>query len=116
MTPEVVAAAERLIELHEPRLSKPHLRGESDELIVKVARAYLAENPADDAEPITAEWLEACGFTQEIDAASFAPDKRTWSVCIEGGSNYASLPDQFTRGQLRRLAEALGIELRKETP
>lgn len=30
--------------------------------IQAVARAYLADHPADDVEPVTAEWLESLGF------------------------------------------------------
>lgn len=100
----------------------------------EVARAYLAEHPADDAEPVTPEWLQAEGFSVvhthadiEIDTAKgwtlflrirfFSMEA---SICQHRMS--ASESDGLalagtklaTRGHVRRLAAALGIALHGE--
>lgn len=83
-----------------------------------LAAAYLAEHPADDAEPITANWLAAVGFTSPgafthtIDGGITMEwfsggDLGQWE-CIIGDH---VCPDFGTRGQLRRLCAALGVPL-----
>ena len=87
-----------------------------------VSRAYLAEHPADDAEPLTISWLQSvllrCNVTAygtlENDLFTFrsGPDGAwavwTWQMDRDGE---ACLVVVKTRGDVRRLAAALGIQL-----
>jgi len=84
-----------------------------------LAAAYLAEHPADDGEPITEEWLRSVGFKVSPDfeflfieaglrpgTIEFDPDIG-WIIF---GSKATRLLE--TRGDVRRLCAALGIELK----
>lgn len=124
MTPEQKAAAERL----RVSLKKRHVKFQSSprtylgdmELIVI---AYLAQHPADDDEPIDEEFLRSVGFV-DIDKNTLQFDRdlpvdvwhggvmaeAEWSV---GGERIPHELMPSTRGDLRRLASALGIELRE---
>ena len=90
-----------------------------------LASAYVAEHPADSEEPITEDWLRSVGFS---DLHPGEPDgvlrirKPGTSVVIEWGSksgcvwigeyfNQEKLAINPSRGYIRRLAAALGIEL-----
>jgi hypothetical protein len=81
---------------------------------VTVARAYLSLVPADDGVEITEDWLRSVGFeampsevglwlnkTVGVDLRSESPG------CVVCNAR----PRITTRGDLRRLAEALGIPL-----
>jgi hypothetical protein len=92
-------------------------RHERDRALVE--RAYLALVPADSDEPITAEWLREMGFT--IDdwlegewAADLETDGRNSVRIFWDGTACIDLCDTFfpcpTRGQLRQLLSALGIQ------
>jgi hypothetical protein len=109
-----------------------------DSFALAVARAYLAEHPADDGEPVTAEWLKAVGFTERAkerpgdDRVLVSPEGETchhvfWSENRDGydhnawfyGDDYlraVNLLDQPTRGHVRRLCQALGVTLTEPTP
>jgi len=106
-----------------------------------VIDAYLAEHQADDDEPITDEWLAAAGGVFEdnpsprvngfvfvvqpetaeqpgyllrlIEGNCPAELRNTWRGGWEHG---VGLPMQRTRGDFRRLCEALGVELKAPTP
>lgn len=100
-----------------------------------LARAYLAEHPADDDEPVTADWLRSVGFKQDADTEytsddlilapeddqvalhwmqeGIEPDEiRTIWIVAENEGIYTSAS---TRGALRRLAAALGVTLKGTT-
>jgi hypothetical protein len=89
--------------------------------------------PSDDEEPWEDDWLKSVGFAREMQAASdnhltlrigdvqitrWLPNRETmpsWSVCFQG-LTAESLPRCLwpqTRGDLRRLVAALGVELRE---
>jgi hypothetical protein len=86
--------------------------------MMQVARAYLAEHPADEDEPVTAEWLQSMGWAEfGLGIASqrglfrsrlrFAFDLGV-TLCMPG---IESEGHQMTRGELRRLCAALGVPL-----
>lgn len=99
----------------------------------RVAKAYLTEHPADDGEPLTADWLDA--ITRDKEGAShwrlsngpraagavavevvMRPSYCTVEVCGRLLREWWPLADdagrrQYTRGDLRRLCAALGIDL-----
>jgi len=99
----------------------------------RVAKAYLAEHPADDGEPLTADWLDA--ITRDKEGAShwrlssgpraagavavevvIRPSYCTVEVCGRLLREWWPLADdagrrRYTRGDLRRLCAALGIDL-----
>jgi hypothetical protein len=82
-----------------------------------------AEHPADEDEPITAQWLSECGG--RMDDPSFAFEQSRYAtlflylhaktpmcwLCSEGNDK-VPLPFPATRGQFRRLAESLGIDIK----
>lgn len=100
-----------------------------------LARAYLAEHPADDAEPVTAEWLRSVGFCREMQPASSnnltirhgsaivtrwmnSDNVPRWSVRMYADETPDWVPPCIqpkTRGDVRRLCKALGIELKEAT-
>lgn len=106
-----------------------------------LARMYLREHPADDDEPVTEEWLRSVGFDHhgiggfnrliepsaawkngdptrlfiDLDIPGSASVSMTQGVGGREVHNYVamtSMPGLLTRGQVRRLCAALGIELR----
>lgn len=92
--------------------------GELYELFQKdkesVVAAYLAEHPADDAEPLTEPWLRSVGGKDGVATAGIwlnntigfrLDDLADVVVCNARPKNVK------TRGDLRRLAAALGIQL-----
>ena len=89
-----------------------------------VVVAYLDEHPADDDEPVTGYWLLSVGFTPFGEAMMWS--YRLGEVVVMGvspetladgnwGYNGKRLPRKKTRGDVRRLCEALGIELKCAT-
>lgn len=86
-----------------------------------LAGAYFAEHPADDAEPVTDDWLKSVGFTirgQCYGELACPPGETRWSLELDqfGALPVASNEHPFrnyckTRGEIRRLCSALGIEL-----
>lgn len=124
MTPdELRAAAEQLIAEREHRhesyrIAKRHgwkAPPEDETDGERLARAYLAEHPADDGDAVTMEWLrsigfataaEACGVAASlgrIEAFSVLPQPLQWRV------NGFKVSEKPTRGDVRRLLAALGI-------
>jgi hypothetical protein len=74
---------------------------------VKLARAYLAEHPEDD-EPVAEWWSQRIGETSHI--VKWSP-VQLW---IEFDDQLPHVvKDNPTRGDVRRLLAALGIEVRK---
>ena len=91
----------------------------------KVAGAYVSEHRSDDDERLTPEWLLSVGFKgptfwrnwhvlTRLDGlqlcAQFDYDKRRWKVRQQGDSVYLH-PCPMTRGELRRLCKAIGMQL-----
>ncbi len=137
MTEEIKAAAERLIIceydangfVHNPIGGKPHSQAVDGHY---VARAYLAEHPSDDGEPITEDWLSGLGaeffpatdYERPMYILSSSCRRFGWELARyeEGDEWTAELTvnrayhlgvshDIKTRGDVRRLCSALGIEL-----
>lgn len=121
MTNELRAAAERVIQQGDSSVywHSPQAITDSE----KLARAYLAEHPADGGEPITEEWLQSVGFEPRkgskfhfvYDAAPYMTimwDYREDELMIGHAQTWKRLGDNRTRGDVRRLCRALGIELK----
>lgn len=90
-----------------------------------LADAYAAEHPTDDAEPVTAEWLESVGFVKLFNRGRLLHAKRSdggslatniamtaWTI-TDMKNSCTSVPRQVIRGAVRRLCVALGIELKE---
>lgn len=121
---ELRAAAERL-------MSHDFDRGGIDsfainDLVMPLARGYLAEHPADDSEPICIDWIMSLS-AGPIDMSSGddlavafcngwqlhrAPNETRWSFWRCAGCFLRMVDD---RGDVRRLMSALGAELKERT-
>ena len=143
MSDEVRKAAERLRQVYEnarnhdscwiSRVYEPDFTGKSRESDYQrdrdiVTQAYLAEHPADDDEPVTEEWLLSIGFEltreglpfhREIDGYLkpspgnlLQPGESAYDWKLEPPANNL-LAVLFTRGDVRRICRALGIELKE---
>lgn len=111
---QVKAAAERLRRYYGSNESIESIYGlgesasmsyANDNMIV-ARNAALAEHPADDDEPITEEWLESSGALDALTEAFGMLHISDGVVRVGKGLS--------TRGEVRRLCEALGIELNSE--
>ncbi len=135
-TDELRAAAERLADLDLGMYQTP---SDDDACIragVALGRAWLAEHPADDEEPITEDWLMSVGFKREMQPAAsnhltlrhliLSDDgadipariiltKWEYSDAVRWSLNEAWIPSfkPKTRGEVRHLLIALGL---KEQP
>ena len=84
--------------------------------IYEVCRQWLAEHPEDDEEPVTKEWLRSIGFVNSISSVLVVGDML--SVSMPGRYwvfSCCGMPTRMkyeTRGDVRRLCAALGIELK----
>ena len=102
-------------EHHEPMESIPKFIDAGK----KLADAWIAENPADDDEPVSEEWRRSVGFEQtecvvlvlRLDFIEWYGPKQSINV---GSMIMKGLPNCRTRGALRRLASALGIPLKEQ--
>jgi hypothetical protein len=80
----------------------------------RVATAYLAEHPADDAEDVTGDWLKSLGIVRacfEDKCYGYHHKKRCHTLNLRTDRGSVSNIDVFTRGDVRRLLTALGIPL-----
>lgn len=90
-----------------------------------IVKAYLAEHPADDDEPVTAEWLVCVsqkhikleffviGKTEELNVYVCAScDATSFYADIVQDCDSVSIPLR-TRGDLRRLCKGLKIALKE---
>lgn len=111
-------------------------------LALKKAWHNVAEPPDDDREPVTDRWLRSVGFAKRCGVLTghfeipFAggdrdellylsvslPDTRPGIWCYEADSDKKEATDVIclgkpcdTRGELRRLCRALGVELKEQT-
>lgn len=105
------------------------LRAAKERLCEMYAAAYLAEHPADDNTPIDEAWLRRVGFIRHMQSAG-SNDLSLGNLIYVGRRNNSrreeapeprfylrdiDLRHIKTRGQLRRLCIALGIELKEKT-
>ena len=119
MTDELRAAAEQMISTNGEVLP-------AFSSLVEICRAYLAENLPDDGEAATPQWMESLGFVETYSFAwRFGINERiyfhhdanvtqigidgAWHLGIEGAWHRVNP----TRGDVRRLAKALGVELKE---
>ena len=115
----ILRGAEEMPRTYPVRLFE--LTNEAARLAVPLARARLA---AHDPLPVTTEWLRAVGFTPtypdllvartpttELHFDPEEPPGETWAYRDAEG-DYAYLPDQPTRGDVRRLCGVLRIPLK----
>ena len=80
-----------------------------------VVQSYLAEHPADDDEPIDWNWLRKIGF-QDMETGLESQDHVV--IVNAWGMDFTvcnGKPKPETRGDVRRLAKVLGIELKERT-
>lgn len=94
----------------------------------ELAVAYLAEHPADDDEPVTEEWFrreigqgslvcddEYFAITFRILKQQSGTERTVWFEAIDVDDQRSLLVREFsTRGQVRLLCKALGIESRND--
>lgn len=88
---------------------------------IKLAYAYLAEHPADDELAVDEAWLRSVGFSDtkwdgEVELGRLYAHCGTTialSLCGEYSDESVALPCK-TRGDVRRLCKALGIELKEQ--
>lgn len=123
MSDDVRAAAERLLPPLADVIDAP---GDAE----LVARAWLAEHPADDGEPVSAEWLMVTGWVDVAEPGGgplytfCRPDHGGAVLTLEGDHRclmaFLGHPDGapwpcdiYTRGQVRELLRALGIEVKR---
>jgi hypothetical protein len=103
---------------------KPSIANRYDDAAAKLARHILAENPADDDEPVSEEWLRSIGFkegrpwkdsvTSHLFVQCDLPGRRCLDWC-DGRFrlSYMDLSDIYkTRRDVRRLIAALGVEVK----
>ena len=80
----------------------------SDEMTI--AKAYLAEHPADEAIEISEDWLRSVGLRDNRMVIEFMKtNDGRWASRWHGWE----LPRLKTRGQVRNLCAALGVELKE---
>lgn len=93
----------------------------------KMARYILASHPADDGQAVDAGWLLSVGFsgsnglypltthakdfTDGIAVQVVNPRLSVWFVSV--GDRFGQIPALKTRGDVRRLCRALGIEVKE---
>ncbi len=125
MSDDATTAAKLIVEMdRRVPLPRPTVQvsGQSWDAAVTVARAYLAEHPADDSQPVTEEWLatlsledgtfadtpngEQLGF--HVGDAGAIPGPRVIIMDSTDGDDQVviSVP---TRGHVRRLLTAFGV-------
>jgi hypothetical protein len=120
MSKELREAAEEAEKLH--RVSPPHVKKRRQcELLGQLARAVLAEHPADDGERISQEWFdEMYEFALSLDEqfGLFLGSDGVVYLFAESGAEDSShfsrpLPHIKTRVQFRNLCKVLGIPLKE---
>jgi hypothetical protein len=105
---------------------------------MQVVRAYLAEHPADDDEPITAKWLESCGFrlswsttkttkldnynqslgddvTQSFIEVTISSDRSKIDFYGIDNHELGVMKPLVTRGEFKMMAKIVGIEWKELT-
>lgn len=89
------------------------------EEIVKLAQAWFAAHPADEDQPLTWPWMDSVTDMKAngLELAARSCDDGIHIVIPRCGPNLTDYvtPNVSTRGDLRRLASALGITLKETT-
>jgi hypothetical protein len=92
------------------------------EIAVVLAHAYLADHPADEDEPVTEDWLRSIGLKLRMGfgfpvtkTMSLWDSRNGWGLYFHGGlgdsaEGETKIAKVATRGQVRRLLAALGID------
>jgi hypothetical protein len=85
-----------------------------------LAEAYISEHLSDDDEPITDGWfIASVGVRYVFLSKEFAVfiSEKCVSITTEAGDSWHNLelPHITTRGQLRQLCRALGVEIKEES-
>ena len=125
MSENLRAIAQSLVDAHEQMEALlPSLAGCPEPMLdgaLRVARAYLSEHPADDCEAIDEEWLRSVGmahFRGEPDSSGLEISNGCTQISrgyrgqwLVNGAELDDLSWPKTRGDLRRLAAALGVPL-----
>ena len=128
MTPELRAAMERLRRIeagesyYEVYGCQPTGHGHMQRDERKLVDAFMAEHPADDDETVTEEWLGRVGGVKSSEYAKAF--RRAGSDDLyffyagrnpfqSGLTRFFKMPVVETRGDVRRLCVALGIELKE---
>ena len=107
---DIRAAAERCKDLFGTFVDFDNMPIECIKDLFVLAQAYIAEHPADDDEPVTDEWLDSVFGTDDSLCTEWHDEwgeKITWLDKF----GLVSIPMPKTRGDVRRLCRALGIEL-----
>jgi hypothetical protein len=133
MNSDVRAAAERC-RLNRYTAEAPDMRtamNEKRDDWRTLALAYLAEHPADDAEPISQAWLRSVGFrdvgencvgenylcVNTTGRTALIVWSEGWFLSEACGGNFAGqvgIKTPENRGAVRRLCQCLGITLKPE--
>lgn len=135
MTRDDVRAAAELVDSQSQAMKCDHIwnahgscqwchKDKFDLFAGNVARAWLVEHPADDDGLITEEWLRAVGFADDEDHLCIvAPDRENEGLVIrrlstgewnaEDGFEAIQVPSPSTRGDVRLLCRALGVNLKR---
>lgn len=117
MTNELREAVERLLNEGMGAIDRPLWVAKT---VMALAREYLAEHCVDDGEPVTDEWLLTTGWRRCVvlkaititlphggELVRWDHDGR-----VTGGIDSEwCLPTPMTRGDVRRLCKALGVEV-----
>lgn len=115
MPPEELNALEMIRDMVGAKLD---LANASDECLNDIwiaAQIALREHPADDDEKVTAEWLDVLGFEYGNLSGLYIRNPR-WSRHETPTNVFTKVvPHPETRGDVRRLCRALGIELKEPT-
>lgn len=133
MTDKLKAAVDRLRKVNEDSVWDYETEQALQCDRAAIADLYLDEHPEDDDEPVTDQWFKEAG-------AEYFGEALMWSWRIGGltvmgvlparlpdgcwsyrtrfddkycGSGIVDLPPQKTRGDVRRLCKAIGVELKE---
>lgn len=122
---DVVRAAEAWRGYMAKPAEPPHLLPTADEIQAAyvLAQQYTIEHPADDAEPVTEDWLRSVGWSLKsvFREMYHEPTMLRWAMPVlqadMGVWSIGEMREQLryapkTRGDVRRLCAALGVELK----
>lgn len=95
-----------------------HDESECFESVYALARAYAAEHPPDDSDPLTEQWMRSVGAVDSKTYGCLALIVST-QLYLYFSDGKAGIKGQFvlccTRGDVRRLCAALGSPLKEKT-
>ncbi len=128
MDDELRQAAEQVVAAYEEMNRRLPLAGgipqpieTSTDKAVMLARAYLAEHPADEGEPVTEDWLRLGGWELMDSLSSWWWHRISAGVTLHwhdhgvellvgsSATGWHRVTEHATRGHVRRLLAALGV-------